>query len=86
MGEEQEAIEGLLLLLQDTYPGVRRSAANALGRLGNASDDVVQQLLLLLKDSDGFVRESAADALGKLANASDNVVQQLLINIVNRSL
>ncbi len=78
LGEEEEAIEELLILLKDTNNFVRERTADALGNLANSSDDVVQQLLPLLTDSNSDVRQRAADALGKLGNASDDVVHQLL--------
>ncbi|WP_442948221.1 HEAT repeat domain-containing protein, partial [Nostoc sp.] len=51
-------------LLKDKSQNVRYSAASALGKLGNASPQVVEALLGLLKDESQIVRYSAALALG----------------------
>nr|MDZ8046198.1 HEAT repeat domain-containing protein [Nostoc sp. DedQUE02] len=76
LGEQQEVLAELLGLLKDE--SVRDSAAFALGKLGNASPQVVEALLGLLKDKSQIVRYSAAFALGKLGNASPRVVETLL--------
>ncbi|MEH2026910.1 HEAT repeat domain-containing protein [Nostoc sp.] len=78
LGEQQEVLAELLGLLKDESESVRDSAADALGKLGNASPQVVEALLGLLKDESESVRDSAADALGKLGNASPQVVEALL--------
>ncbi|MFN6478546.1 HEAT repeat domain-containing protein [Nostoc sp. DedQUE07] len=57
---------------------MRNSAAEPLGKLGNASPQVVEALLGLLKDDSWNVRNSAALALGNLGNASPQVVEALL--------
>ena len=49
---------------------VRSRAAEALGKLGNASPEVLQGLLALLTDQESQVRSRAAYALGNLGNAS----------------
>jgi len=46
---------------------VRRSAAGALGNIGDAQ--AIPRLLKLLEDSDSDVRRSAAEALGKIGDA-----------------
>ncbi|MEH2110899.1 NACHT domain-containing protein, partial [Nostoc sp.] len=74
LGEQQEVLAELLGLLKDETQIVRNSAAEALGKLGNASPLVVEALLGLLKDETQIVRNSAAEALGKLGNASPLVV------------
>ncbi|MBV6625790.1 MAG: HEAT repeat domain-containing protein, partial [Rivularia sp. (in: Bacteria)] len=79
LGEEQEAIEQLLVLLKDTDYLVPKNAAQALVYLGNLSDKVAEQLLPLLKDTDENVRENAAFVLRNLENVSDKVVEQLLL-------
>jgi HEAT repeat protein len=46
---------------------VRRRAADALGKIGDAQ--AIPGLLKLVEDSDSYVRSSAADALGKIGDA-----------------
>jgi len=56
-----KAVKPLLELLKDTYPDVRRSAADALGEM--KSPEAVMPLIEVLKDTNPGVRKSAADAL-----------------------
>ncbi|MCA1993768.1 MAG: HEAT repeat domain-containing protein, partial [Coleofasciculus sp. S288] len=79
LGEKEEAIASMLTLLKDKKLFVRSRAAEALGKLGHASDEVVKALLALLKDEDAIVRRRAIEALGKLGNGSDEVVKALLV-------
>jgi HEAT repeat protein len=76
-GQETEAIDTLLFLLdhQDSY--VRLNAAAELGRSGKASKSVVNRLLSLLSDEDSDVRYSAAQALGWLECSSMEVMSSL---------
>ena len=53
-------------------------AADGLGRLGEASPEVLQALLAALRDGDEFVRGRAAESLGKLGWASPEAVLALL--------
>ncbi|MEH2356983.1 HEAT repeat domain-containing protein, partial [Nostoc sp.] len=76
LGEQQEVLTELLGLLKDDTESVRNSAAEALGKLGNASPQIVEALLGLLKDES--VRYYAVFALGKLGNASPQVFEALL--------
>ncbi len=78
LGCKEEAIETLLSLLKDDDSDVRDSASESLGKLGNASVEVLSELLKLLKDDDSNVRESAAVALGELENATAEVLSGLL--------
>ena len=73
LGEKDQAIAALLSLLQDKNSDVRSSAADALGKLGNASPQVVEALLSRLQDENCDVPSCAADALGKLGKNSSNV-------------
>ncbi|NES71358.1 MAG: HEAT repeat domain-containing protein [Okeania sp. SIO2D1] len=50
---------------------MRRSAGNALGKLGNHSEIVINSLLPLLQDDNFDVRGSAGNALGKLGKKSN---------------
>ncbi|MHC5746492.1 MAG: NACHT domain-containing protein, partial [Nostoc sp.] len=78
LGEQEEVLVELLGLLKDESESVRNFAAWALGKLGNASPQVVEALVGLLKDESESVRNSAAQILGKLGNASPQVVEALL--------
>ncbi|MEG4223403.1 HEAT repeat domain-containing protein, partial [Microcoleus sp. Pol12A6] len=61
-----EAIGGLLKLVEHSHPFVRRRAADALGKIGD--DRAIPGLLKLVEDRDSHVRRSAADALGKMGD------------------
>jgi HEAT repeat protein len=52
--------------LSDADAGVRRSAAQALGRMGPQADTAVPALTAALADPNPGVRESAAQALTAL--------------------
>jgi len=62
--EGKDRIEVLLEALKDKQWVVRRSAAEALGKLKDPR--AVEPLIKALKDKDSGVRRSAAEALGKL--------------------
>lgn len=64
---EAEAIPALLRALEDPAGGVRREAANALGRLGAVAKDAVPALEQILNDPrDDGARLCAAEALWKI--------------------
>jgi HEAT repeat protein len=70
-----ETIESLILALNDSDDGVRRDAAEALGKI--SSDKAVEPLIEALKDlGDDDVRMSAVEALGKIVR--DNAVEPLI--------
>jgi HEAT repeat protein len=70
-----ETIESLILALNDSDDGVRRDAAEALGKI--SSDKAVEPLIEALKDlGDDDVRMSAVEALGKIG--SDKVIEPLI--------
>ncbi len=52
---------------------MRQNAAEALGKLGNASETVIEALLKALSDSYYSVRRNVAEALGKLGKQSPKV-------------
>ncbi|MBE9186591.1 HEAT repeat domain-containing protein [Microcoleus sp. LEGE 07076] len=79
LGEKEAAISALLLRLENGDEDVRMSAAQALGRLGNASEIVISALLLRLKDEDSMVRREVVQALGGLGNASETVIGFLVL-------
>ena len=59
----------LITALGDADEGVRRSAAEALGRIGPAAAEAVPALITALGDADAEVRRSAAEALGRIGPA-----------------
>jgi HEAT repeat protein len=61
---------------------MRRSAAEALGKLGPAADSAVPELARLLGDPEAFVRVSAAEALGRLGPAAGAAVPELMKSII----
>lgn len=82
LGEKEESIKELLILLADDYSNVRYGAATALGKLGNGIPQVVSVLLADLRYEDSaMVREYAAITLGELGNGSPQVVEPLLIRL-----
>ncbi|MHC0066393.1 HEAT repeat domain-containing protein [Nostoc sp. UIC 10890] len=85
LGEQQEVLAELLVLLKDESQSVRSSAAQVLGKLGNASPQVVEALLALLKDENENMRYFAAEVLGKLGNAPPQVVEALLALLKDKS-
>lgn len=78
LGEKEAVFTILLEKLQDEDSGVRSSAANVLGELGNDDKTVVTALLNRLQDEDSHVRSSATSALIKLGDASKKVVTALV--------
>ncbi len=76
-----EAIPGLLKLLEDSDDFVRWSAADALGKIGD--EKAIPGLLELVEDSDDFVRWSAADALGNIAKHHTEKVALHLPELLN---
>jgi len=64
--------------LADPDAQVRRAAAGSLGRLGQASPEVVAALLQALADPYEGVRRAAAESLGWLGQAGPEVVAALL--------
>ncbi|NJN22622.1 MAG: hypothetical protein HC812_17410 [Leptolyngbya sp. RL_3_1] len=77
LSQQQTEID-ILKLLKDQNSGVRSSAAQVLGQLGQGSNVVIDSLLSLLKDEDLNVRSSAAQALGQLGQDSNAVIDGLL--------
>jgi predicted NACHT family NTPase len=84
LGEKKAVITAMLIRLEDGNKEVRRDAAEALGRLGNASEIVINALLLRLQDENSWVRLYAASALGDLGNASETVINALLLLLQDR--
>jgi HEAT repeat protein len=82
LGELEQATGLLLGLATDgsVAASVRRTAASALGQLGQASEGVLQGLLGLATDGsvDAYVRLKAASALSQLGQANEPVLNGLL--------
>ncbi len=64
---------GLQKLLADSNSGVRLNAAEALVKLGQATEPVRQGLQKLLADEDFSVRRRAEEALAKLSHSREPV-------------
>ncbi|GEM_PF-5354103 len=64
---KQKYLDEIILKFQDDNVDVRRRAAMALGRIGDAR--VVDALIVALKDKDEVVRRNAASALGAIGDA-----------------
>ncbi len=78
LGDKEGAVSMLLNLLRDDNSSVRSRAADALGELGETSEEVISGLLNLLRDDDSSVRCNAAWALGELGETSEQVISGLL--------
>jgi HEAT repeat protein len=76
-----EAIPGLLTIIEDLEWEVLWRVAEALGKIG--SNSAIPGLLKLVEDSDWDVRSSAADALGKIG--SDSAIPGLLTLVKDSS-
>jgi HEAT repeat protein len=59
-----DAVPSLLEALVSGSPGTRAPAAEALGKIGSATDDVIRALSRSLTDDNSFVRQESATALG----------------------
>jgi HEAT repeat protein len=67
----------LLQQLKDPNPGVRQSAATALGKLKLAANSSVPQLIEALSDTTPAVRDAAIQALGNLGAVATPAVSQI---------
>ncbi len=65
----EAAVAPLIAWLKDEHVGVRATAAEALGKMGDTR--AVEALIACLKDESEWVREAAAEALGRLAYPPD---------------
>ena len=72
----QSAVPALAEALQDKEPGVRRSAAEALGWIGPKAQDAVPALVEALQDKE-LVRQGAMEALGQIGPAAQAAVPAL---------
>ncbi|MGI9450368.1 MAG: HEAT repeat domain-containing protein [Geminicoccaceae bacterium] len=67
-----DAVNALVIALDDPSDHVRWSAAWSLARIGPTAESAVPALLDRLKDPEGKIRASAAVALTKVASESDH--------------
>jgi HEAT repeat protein len=63
-----EAVPMLTEMLHDKQWGVRKAAAEALGRIGPEAKSAVPELTALLQDKNGDVAEGVAEALERINN------------------
>jgi HEAT repeat protein len=68
LGHVNLAVRGLVQVLNDKNPAVRRAAADALGQLAPDLELALMPLLIAVEDSDEWVRGSALTALGLIQN------------------
>jgi len=71
--EATDMVDALIKALGNKEWIIRKAAATALGRIGDASESVIDALMKALCDEDSDVRKSAGEALGWLGAASQNV-------------
>jgi HEAT repeats len=72
-----QRIQTLLTALGDAAENVRGSAAEALGKLGPVTAEVVPALITALGDADTYVRGRVAEALGRIGPVTAEVVPAL---------
>lgn len=72
-----EAVSALTKALRDEYKDVRRSAAEALGKIGHKAAEAIPALIETICDEDEVVRCSAAETLGKIGPAAAEAVPAL---------
>ena len=63
------AVPTLTRLLADRRPGIRRLAAEGLGKIGSASESALPALERAARDRDDRVREAATQAIELIRNA-----------------
>jgi HEAT repeat protein len=63
---QKASVAALLQAMQSPGPVLRALAAQALGQIGDLSDESVSVLIKSVDDQDYFVRKCAATALGRL--------------------
>ncbi|NEO44924.1 MAG: NACHT domain-containing protein [Moorea sp. SIO4A3] len=80
LGDKDQVITALLARLKHENSDVRRSAVEALGKLGNSSETVVNALLAQI-DDDSVVCWRVVEALGKLGNSSETVINALIAGL-----
>src|SRR5262245_6892014 len=76
--EKASQVADFVRQLQSQDAGVRRSAAEALGKIGPEAKGAVPDLIAALKDQDTDVRRYAAFVLGKIGEAAKEAVPALI--------
>lgn len=74
----QASVPFLTESLSDGEPQVRAAAAEALGRIGQASGSALPQIFLLLRDPDATVRLKAVEALPNVARDT-SIIEPLVL-------
>ena len=74
----EETVPALLEALKDGDAGVRRVAAEALGRIGPGAQEAIPELIKALKDKHEYVRIRAAEVLGSIGPEVKEVVPALI--------
>ena len=76
--EKSARIDILIQQMRSPDKDVRRSVAEALGKIGPAAKEAVPALIEALKDPDIDVRRSVAEALGEIGPEAKGVVPALI--------
>jgi HEAT repeat protein len=77
--DDELAVVGLVLALDDPDHLVRRTAAEGLGKSEAATDEIVAALIETLQDPAETVRVAAAASLGEIGPVNDDVIPTLLV-------
>jgi len=80
---DSAAVPSLVKVLTHQQPGVRASAADALGHMGIAASDAVTDLMTLLSDRDRQVRYRAVRALHELGPKAKPAIPLLSALVLN---
>ncbi|MBN2453282.1 MAG: HEAT repeat domain-containing protein, partial [Candidatus Omnitrophica bacterium] len=72
------AVPELIKALGDKNDDVRKNAAEALGRIGQAAKDAVPALVKALGDKNDVVRKNAAETLGRIGPDAKDAVPELI--------
>jgi HEAT repeat protein len=67
----------LIVALKDNNEDVRRSAADALGKIKSNTPESISGLIVALKDNNEDVKGSAADALGNLKSTTPRIHKRI---------
>ena len=76
--EDERAVKGLSLALNDKNWGIRQRAAEALGRLRSKAAPATSALILSIKDNKSLVKSAATLALGSIGRKAAKAVPALI--------